>query len=153
MPLVVVSSSQLGQACVLGFVSASAVPSSPRRHTYSTTPAPPSLWQVLWNPIFGCMFFGYMGAVDGMGPGAISDKIKNNLWTSVSTYIGVFRLFFFRAGCFVCRETVPRCPKYLPTPTPTFWLYRRTRYSCGHRFQIARGVWRIDMGVVARGNR
>lgn len=39
--------------------------------------------QVLWNPIFGCMFFGYMGAVDGMSPGAISDKIKNNLWTSV----------------------------------------------------------------------
>lgn len=30
------------------------------------------------------MFFGYMGAVDGMSPGAISDKIKNNLWTSVS---------------------------------------------------------------------
>ncbi|CAM9324690.1 unnamed protein product [Ectocarpus sp. 13 AM-2016] len=39
--------------------------------------------QVLWNPIFGCMFFGYMGAVDGMGPSGISEKIKNNLWTSV----------------------------------------------------------------------
>lgn len=39
--------------------------------------------QVLWNPVFGCMFFGYMGAVDGMGPSAISEKIKNNLWTSV----------------------------------------------------------------------
>lgn len=40
--------------------------------------------QVLWNPVFGCMFFGYMGAVDGMGPSAIGDKIQNNLWTSVS---------------------------------------------------------------------
>ncbi|CAM9164128.1 unnamed protein product [Discosporangium mesarthrocarpum] len=39
--------------------------------------------QVIWNPIFGCMFFGYMGAVDGLGPSAIGDKLKNNLWTSV----------------------------------------------------------------------
>ncbi len=46
--------------------------------------------QVLWNPIFGCMFFGYMGAVDGMSPSAISDKIKNNLWTSVSTSRAIF---------------------------------------------------------------
>ncbi|CAM9724530.1 unnamed protein product [Sphacelaria rigidula] len=39
--------------------------------------------QIIWNPIFGCMFFGYMGAVDGLGVSAVSDKIKNNLWTSV----------------------------------------------------------------------
>ncbi|CAM9229327.1 unnamed protein product [Choristocarpus tenellus] len=39
--------------------------------------------QVIWNPIFGCLFFGYMGAVDGAGPAAIGSKIKNNLWTSV----------------------------------------------------------------------
>lgn len=44
---------------------------------------PHAFRQVLWNPVFGCMFFGYMGAVDGMGPSAISEKIKNNLWTSV----------------------------------------------------------------------
>lgn len=48
--------------------------------------------QVIWNPIFGCMFFGYMGAVDGMGLSAISDKIKNNLWTSVSPGVSIAAL-------------------------------------------------------------
>ena len=42
------------------------------------------------------MFFGYMGAVDGMGPSAISDKIKNNLWTSVGFDRLAVALLFFR---------------------------------------------------------
>ena len=43
------------------------------------------------------MFFGYMGAVDGMGPSAISEKIKNNLWTSVSFF------FLFLSCGLLCR--------------------------------------------------
>lgn len=39
--------------------------------------------QVLWNPIFGTLFFGYMGAAEGLGLSAIKSRIENNLWSSV----------------------------------------------------------------------
>ncbi|CAM9157236.1 unnamed protein product [Phaeothamnion confervicola] len=39
--------------------------------------------QLLWNPIFGCMFFGYLGLADGATPAEIGARIKKNLWTSV----------------------------------------------------------------------
>ncbi|CAM9570700.1 unnamed protein product [Chrysoparadoxa australica] len=39
--------------------------------------------QLLWNPIFGVMFFGYMGVCEGLKLDEITDRIKNNLWTSV----------------------------------------------------------------------
>jgi protein Mpv17 len=39
--------------------------------------------QVLWNPIFGTLFFGYMGAAEGLGLSAIKTRIENNLWSSV----------------------------------------------------------------------
>lgn len=39
--------------------------------------------QIIWNPIFGCMFFGYNGVTTGLRGAAIVDNIKNNLWASV----------------------------------------------------------------------
>jgi len=39
--------------------------------------------QIIWNPIFGCMFFGYMGAAEGLGPSAIKTRIEKNLFDSV----------------------------------------------------------------------
>ena len=39
--------------------------------------------QVLWNPIFGCMFFSYIGFTSGDGPVAVANKIKSDLKTSV----------------------------------------------------------------------
>jgi len=40
--------------------------------------------QVLWNPIFGCMFFGYMGLTTGEGLGGAVAKIKRDLMTQVT---------------------------------------------------------------------
>lgn len=40
--------------------------------------------QVLWNPIFGVMFFGYMGAVQGQGVDGTINKIKSDLMTQVT---------------------------------------------------------------------
>jgi len=39
--------------------------------------------QVIWNPIFGTMFFGYMGAAEGLGGTGIKNRISDNLWASV----------------------------------------------------------------------
>ena len=39
--------------------------------------------QVLWNPIFGIMFFGYVGALEGKGVKYVIDKTKNDLLTAV----------------------------------------------------------------------
>lgn len=39
--------------------------------------------QTIWNPIFGCMFFTYLGLAEGKGPSEIVDKIKNDLQTAV----------------------------------------------------------------------
>lgn len=39
--------------------------------------------QVLWNPIFGVMFFGYMAATEGKGPMLVARRIKNDLMTQV----------------------------------------------------------------------
>jgi len=39
--------------------------------------------QVLWNPIFGIMFFGYIGALEAKGIGYVIDKTKNDLFNSV----------------------------------------------------------------------
>jgi len=39
--------------------------------------------QAIWNPIFGCMFFGYMGFAEGLSPSAVKARIQNNLWASV----------------------------------------------------------------------
>lgn len=40
--------------------------------------------QVLWNPIFGVMFFGYMGATSGETVGGVYNKIKRDLMTQVT---------------------------------------------------------------------
>ena len=40
--------------------------------------------QVLWNPIFGVMFFSYVAALEGKGPQYVVDKTKKELLTSVS---------------------------------------------------------------------
>jgi len=40
--------------------------------------------QVLWNPIFGIMFFGYVAATELMGLGYVIDKTKNELFTQVT---------------------------------------------------------------------
>jgi len=45
--------------------------------------------QVLWNPIFGCMFFGYMGAFEKPKKGltklkTVENKIRNDLMTQVT---------------------------------------------------------------------
>jgi len=34
--------------------------------------------QVLWNPIFGIMFFGYIGALEAKGIGYVIDKTTKN---------------------------------------------------------------------------
>merc|ERR1712227_324063 len=39
--------------------------------------------QVFWNPIFGIMFFSYLGAAEGKSPDQIVDKIKADLQTAV----------------------------------------------------------------------
>ena len=39
--------------------------------------------QTIWNPIFGVMFFSYLGLAEGKGIGEIQDKIKNDLKTAV----------------------------------------------------------------------
>jgi len=40
--------------------------------------------QVLWNPIFGIMFFGYMGVFEGSGVAGTVAKIKSDLMTQVT---------------------------------------------------------------------
>jgi len=40
--------------------------------------------QVLWNPIFGIMFFGYVAATELKGIGYVIDKTKNELLTQVT---------------------------------------------------------------------
>ena len=40
--------------------------------------------QVLWNPIFGIMFFGYMGLLEGRNVMGTVDQIKNDLMTQVT---------------------------------------------------------------------
>jgi len=38
---------------------------------------------VLWNPIFGIMFFSYVALLELKGIDYVKDKVKNELWTSV----------------------------------------------------------------------
>jgi len=40
--------------------------------------------QVLWNPIFGIMFFGYVAAFELKGLGFVKNKIENELLTQVT---------------------------------------------------------------------
>ena len=40
--------------------------------------------QVLWNPIFGVMFFSYVGLMEAKGVAHVVDKVKNDLLTSVT---------------------------------------------------------------------
>jgi protein Mpv17 len=40
--------------------------------------------QVLWNPIFGVMFFGYVAALEQKGFGYVVDKVKNELMSQVT---------------------------------------------------------------------
>lgn len=47
-------------------------------------PAPGALcMQTIWNPIFGVMFFSYLGITEGKSMGDIQKKIKNDLATAV----------------------------------------------------------------------
>ena len=39
--------------------------------------------QLLWNPIFGLMFFSYLGLAEGKSFNDIQAKIKNDLMTAV----------------------------------------------------------------------
>ena len=39
--------------------------------------------QLLWNPIFGLMFFSYLGVAEGKSFSDIQAKIKNDLMTAV----------------------------------------------------------------------
>jgi len=39
--------------------------------------------QILWNPIFGCMFFTYMTLAEGKNFDAVVTKIKSDLWNAV----------------------------------------------------------------------
>lgn len=43
--------------------------------------------QILWNPIFGTMFFTYMGLAEGQDLEGIKTRLKNDLLTSVSTAV------------------------------------------------------------------
>jgi len=40
--------------------------------------------QVIWNPIFGVMFFGYVAALECKGLPFVVEKIKKELWTQVT---------------------------------------------------------------------
>ena len=40
--------------------------------------------QLLWNPIFGMVFFTYLGFADGHSPEQVKDKILADLPTAVS---------------------------------------------------------------------
>lgn len=40
--------------------------------------------QILWNPIFGCMFFGYMGLAEGSSLAQTGSKIKRDLMKQVT---------------------------------------------------------------------
>lgn len=39
--------------------------------------------QLLWNPIFGTMFFGYLGLAEGQDFNGIKSRIEKDLWASV----------------------------------------------------------------------
>lgn len=39
--------------------------------------------QILWNPIFGVMFFSYLGFAEGKSVPEVQTKIKNDLATAV----------------------------------------------------------------------
>jgi len=39
--------------------------------------------QVLWNPIFGVMFFSYVAGLEGKGPAYVKDKVQKELLVSV----------------------------------------------------------------------
>lgn len=39
--------------------------------------------QTIWNPIFGCMFFGYLNAMEGKSMDDYVNKIKQDLQTAV----------------------------------------------------------------------
>jgi protein Mpv17 len=39
--------------------------------------------QLLWNPVFGTLFFGYMGLAQGDNFDQIKTRIKNDLFTQV----------------------------------------------------------------------
>ena len=39
--------------------------------------------QMVWNPIFGVMFFSYLGLTEGKSVSDIQTKIKNDLMTAV----------------------------------------------------------------------
>jgi len=43
--------------------------------------------QLIWNPIFGCAFFSYLGLTQGQTIEEIKMKIKNDLWDAVSKLI------------------------------------------------------------------
>ena len=51
---------------------------------FSLPPRPPlAFLKTIWNPIFGVMFFTYLGLTEGKSFGDIQKKIKNDLATAV----------------------------------------------------------------------
>lgn len=57
--------------------------------------------QTIWNPIFGCMFFGYLNFVEGKSVDDYINKLKADLQTAVMVSLaenvnlfGCFRLLF-----------------------------------------------------------
>merc|ERR1711935_669139 len=70
--------------------------------------------QVVWNPIFGVMFFGYVAALEGKGLPFVVEKIKKELLVSVTGSWKVwpiahtinFRFIPSSSGC--CTSTASR---------------------------------------------
>jgi Mpv17 / PMP22 family len=53
-------------------------------HLFATAIALPNKHeQVIWNPIFGVMFFSYLGLTEGKSAAQIVDKIQADLQTAV----------------------------------------------------------------------
>lgn len=56
--------------------------------------------QTLWNPIFGCMFFGYLNLVEGKSFEDYKNKLKADLKTAVmGSWVVWVRKYFVRAHC------------------------------------------------------
>lgn len=67
--------------------------------------------QLFWNPIFGVMFFSYLGLAEGKSVGEIQQKIKNDLMTAV---MGSWTVWVSKDGCVLvncCLSTVSFSPR------------------------------------------
>ena len=78
--------------------------------------------QVLWNPIFGVMFFGYVAALERKGIGFVTDKIKNELMTQAPSQPPP------------APPSAPRSPRPTRAPSPLLPVSRRAQVT---------GSWKV----------